>query len=90
MKRLVSLAAIVATGCATASKDIATSYVSPMQYNSYNCEQLAAEAARIQAHAVQLAGRLDKKADNDKASTSALAPLRAVGRFSVALRIVGL
>jgi len=75
VKRLVSLAAIVATGCATASKDIAASYVSPMQYNSYNCEQLAAEAARIQAHAAQLAGRLDKKADNDKAIVAVSAVL---------------
>ena len=35
--------ALVLGGCATASKDIATSYVSPMQYNQYDCEQLAAE-----------------------------------------------
>ena len=75
MKRVVSLVAIVATGCGTASKDIAGSYASPMQYNTYSCEQLAAESARIQAHAGQLAGRLDKKANNDKAIVAVSAVL---------------
>ena len=75
MKRLVSLVAIVATGCATASQDIVASYVSPLQYNTYNCEQLAAEGARIQAHAQQLARRLDKKAENDKAIVAVSAVL---------------
>lgn len=52
-------------GCATASKDLSATYVSPMQYSSYDCAQLTAEAERIQARVVQLGGRLDQAAQND-------------------------
>lgn len=54
-------------GCATASKDIATAYVSPIQFHSYDCSQLAAEASRVSQRASQLGGRLDQAAQNDKA-----------------------
>lgn len=54
-------------GCATASKDITAAYVSPMQYQSYDCQQLEGETQRIQARVVQLGGRLDTAASNDKA-----------------------
>src|SRR4029453_486926 len=67
-KRAVAIAVSVAlalSGCATASKDIATSYVSPNQYANYDCQQLAAEAGRIQTRVVQLGGRLDQAAQND-------------------------
>jgi uncharacterized protein YceK len=67
-KRAVAIAVSVAlavSGCATASKDIATSYVSPNQYANYDCQQLAAEAGRIQMRVVQLGGRLDQAAQND-------------------------
>ncbi len=57
--------ALALTGCATASKDIASAYVSPNQYSSYDCQQLAAETGRIQARVVQLGGRLDQAAQND-------------------------
>jgi hypothetical protein len=60
----VSVALAVA-GCATASKDIASTYISPNQYSTYDCAQLAAETARIQARVVQLGGRLDQAATND-------------------------
>lgn len=58
-------------GCATASRDVATTYVSPMQYQSYDCDQLAAESQRIGARAQQVGGRLDEAASNDKAITAA-------------------
>lgn len=61
--------ALGASGCATTSGDIAASYVSPMQYQSYDCAQLAAETQRVQARAAQLAGRLDEAAANDKVLT---------------------
>jgi len=60
-------ACIAMAGCATASKDITVAYVSPMQFQSYDCEQLASETQRIQARVVQLGGRLDTAASNDKA-----------------------
>lgn len=61
--------AIAVSGCSTASKDISATYVSPVQYQSYDCDQLAAELNRVQTRVVQLGGRLDEAASNDKALT---------------------
>jgi hypothetical protein len=63
----VVAACITLSGCATASKDIAALYVSPMQYQGYDCDQLGSETQRIQSRVVQLGGRLDTAASNDKA-----------------------
>lgn len=54
-------------GCSTASKDITSTYVSPTQYRSFDCDQLNQEAQRIQVRVVELGGRLDQAAQNDKA-----------------------
>lgn len=54
-------------GCATASKDISATYVSPTQYMSYDCQQIGAETQRLQARYAELGGRLDQAASNDKA-----------------------
>ena len=66
-----SIAVLVASGiltaCATAGKDISSTYVSPMQYANYDCEQLRAESMRISGRVNQLTGRLDEAASNDKA-----------------------
>ncbi len=59
--------ALLFAGCATSSKDITATYVSPLQYQSYDCQQLQAETQRIQARVVELGGRLDQAASNDKA-----------------------
>lgn len=53
-------------GCATSSKNISTSYVSPLQFQAYDCNQLSSEAQRIQTRVSELTGRLDKAATNDK------------------------
>jgi hypothetical protein len=63
----VTMIAIMAGGCATASRDIAGTYTSPMTYQAYDCQQIVAETARIQAKVTQLGGRLDQAATNDKA-----------------------
>ena len=70
MKKIVAVAvsaSIALAGCATASKDIAASYVSPMQYQSYDCDQISAEAQRLYSRIGQLGGRLDEASSNDKA-----------------------
>lgn len=54
-------------GCATASKDVAPAYTSPALFETYNCAQLSGELQRIAARVVQLGGRLDTAATNDKA-----------------------
>lgn len=64
-------AAVALTGCATASRDIAPISVSPLVYESYGCDQLSAELARVHTRATQLGGRLDQAASNDAALTTA-------------------
>lgn len=55
------------TACATSGKDVSSTYVSPVQYSSYDCEQIKQEMLRTQSRASQLSGRLDEAASNDKA-----------------------
>src|SRR5262249_48198177 len=43
------------------------SYVSPIQYQPYDCDQLNAEAQRLNSRIGQLGGRLDEASSNDKA-----------------------
>lgn len=57
----------VLTGCSTASQNITAEYISPNQYQSYDCEQLTLEATRILVRVKQLGVRLDQAANNDKA-----------------------
>ena len=40
-----------------------------MQYNTYDCDQITAENARLDSKVTQLGGRLDEAASNDKAIT---------------------
>jgi hypothetical protein len=61
------VACAMTAACSTASKDIAPVYVSPIQYQPYDCDQLIAEIQRIHGRASQLGGRLDEAASNDKA-----------------------
>lgn len=58
---------LVMAGCASSSKDVTAAYTSPLQYQNYNCEQINAETLRIQGRVVELGGRLDQAAANDKA-----------------------
>lgn len=69
MKKVGAFISLIAllSGCATASKDIAGTYVSPVMYQAYDCQQIAAETVRIQSRVTQLGGRLDQAASNDKA-----------------------
>ena len=62
-------ASLVLGGCATASKDVATQSISPLQYQAYDCDQITAETLRVQNRVSQLGGRLDTAAANDKAIT---------------------
>ena len=58
---------VALSGCATASKDVVAAYTSPTLFEAYNCEQLSGELQRIAARVVQLGGRLDTAATNDRA-----------------------
>ena len=65
----VVVAAMLVSGCATSSDKISAAYVSPMQYQSYDCDQIAAESSRLNQRVLALQGQVDKAASNDKALT---------------------
>lgn len=52
-------------GCTTAGTNVAATYVSPVQYARYDCEQLREELVRINSRVAQMTGRLDQAAQSD-------------------------
>jgi hypothetical protein len=71
MRKLVSVAiALLIGGCASKSADIAPSYVSPMTYQSFSCQQLTAEATRVSAAAAAASGQQDSQATKDAVATT--------------------
>lgn len=64
------LTALLLAGCASKASDVAPAYVSPMQYQSYNCQQLAAEAQRVSAAAAATSGAQDSQATKDAVATT--------------------
>ncbi|HRO15198.1 MAG TPA: hypothetical protein PLL33_09170 [Paracoccus sp. (in: a-proteobacteria)] len=72
MKRLVAAAAGIAmlAACANKSDQIAATYVSPMNYQSLSCPQLAEEAQQVAIRAQLASQTQDKKASNDAAATA--------------------
>jgi hypothetical protein len=60
-----ALAAVAVSGCAKGSSSISSTYVSPIMYQNFTCEQISAEGLRLSAVASNLAGVQDQKAKND-------------------------
>ncbi|MBZ0163493.1 MAG: hypothetical protein K8H74_12355 [Notoacmeibacter sp.] len=52
-------------GCASKPENISASYISPLTYQNYTCDQLAQEAGRVSTRAAEMAGVQEKKATND-------------------------
>jgi hypothetical protein len=69
--RSISLLAVglALAGCASRSADIAPSYVSPVLYQNYTCQQIAMESQNVAAHAAEMAGAQDQKRTNDQIAT---------------------
>ena len=61
--RILGIVALGAAldGCASSSQDIMPAYVSPVQYQSYTCQQLALEAQSISTRAATLSGVQDSQ-----------------------------
>lgn len=64
------LAALALAGCAKSADQVSAAYVSPLQYQSYTCQQLAQEAERISARAVALTGTQNRQAASDAVVTA--------------------
>jgi len=65
------LAALSVAGCASKAADVAPAYVSPLQYQTFTCTQLAAEAQRLSAAATAASGAQDSQATKDAVATTA-------------------
>lgn len=72
MKRIVGIAlvALGVAGCAKSADKVAASYVSPLAYEQYNCQQIGAEAERIAARVAQTTGAQNRQATNDAVATT--------------------
>lgn len=60
-----TLTVISLSACATKPESVKATYVSPLTYEPYTCEQLAAEAQRVSARASEVTGVQQKKASGD-------------------------
>ena len=65
------LSTLCLAGCASSSADITPAYVSPVMYQSYNCQQLAMEAQGVSARAAALSGSQDSQRTKDQVATAA-------------------
>jgi hypothetical protein len=61
----IAVACLATAGCARNASKIDAAYVSPLQYNSLTCEQIAEESARVASRAAQVTGQQNKQASND-------------------------
>lgn len=61
---------VALAGCATSSDKIASTYVSPIQYQNYRCDQLISEQARVLSASVASGAQVDKAASNDSGITA--------------------
>ena len=69
-KPVAILAALTLVGCASKSSEIVPAYVSPLMYQSFTCQQLAAEATRVSAAAATAAGQQDSQVTKDAVATT--------------------
>ncbi len=65
---LLGCAATMA-GCASRSENVNAAYVSPNAYQSYSCDQIRAEAARVSSRAAAATGTQNSKATSDAVTT---------------------
>jgi hypothetical protein len=63
------ISTMLLAGCASKSSDVTASYVTPLQYQSFTCEQIGGEATRVSSRVAELSGVQDDKATNDAIAT---------------------
>ena len=67
----VCMIAALLGACASSSGKIGATYVSPVAYQSYTCQQLALEAQSVSARAATLSGAQDSQRSKDQLATAA-------------------
>ena len=63
---VVGACASLVAGCASTSDKISSTYVSPLTYANYDCDQIRMELTRVSAKVQEVAGSQNKQAKNDK------------------------
>ena len=68
MRKLLAVAVSAATlsACASAPDKISANYVSPMQYSSYDCDQIRTEMVRVAGHVQEVSGVQSKAHTRDQ------------------------
>ena len=62
---LTAITASALAACASQPEDIGTSYVSPLHYKNFDCEQIGLEAERVSRRVLELRASLKSTADTD-------------------------
>ena len=57
----------IVTGCATSPNEMTASYVSPLIYQSFDCQQLVMESDRVSRRVQSMHAKLDEKESDDSA-----------------------
>ncbi|MDP3173808.1 MAG: hypothetical protein Q8M88_05180 [Phenylobacterium sp.] len=66
MKKTIALmAALSVAACASSPDKIGATYVSPIQYSSYDCDQIRLEMVRLSAKVREVSGAQRNQASND-------------------------
>lgn len=58
------------SSCATSAKNVSASYVSPLAYDSYDCDQLRGEYIRVSQRVMEVSGQQDATAKKDVVAMS--------------------
>ena len=61
------LGSMALSACASSPDKMSAMSVSTLAYESYDCDQIAAESQRVERRVAELYGQLKKTADNDSA-----------------------
>ena len=61
-------AGTILSACATAPGNIQASYVSPMTYSAYNCDQIREENLRVTSRVQEVSGAQQSRANRDTAA----------------------
>ena len=66
----ITISCLILTGCAKSTTELSPTYVSPMQYQGYSCEQVSMELARVAGRVGELGGQINDASSNDVAITT--------------------
>ena len=66
---LITILSVSIVGCSKRPDSVSSSYVSPLAYQSYSCDQITLEMKRVASKVTEVAGVQKGKADTDAVAT---------------------